>query len=391
MPFLLIYCLSLSEILKDESCPAKYYVLLWLSMLGAFLTRYFGAFTVIVSLLAAIMLAIFAAYDSGLRTGANKSRILKLLAAAFSAGVFMAGYLLMNKIMGGYATGVNRALFTDNVKELAVNLVQSIVLEAVFIFSVIIPLLGLRARYFVSAALPIMAVFAYVIFGRLRALFRKKRFDCASVFFMTGICYYIMFTAVRFRSSMDGFGYRFWAPASMLILTGLVLCFFERFRQWDGFSVAEKRIKIYGAVIMAVIAVCIAAYDFRTGANNTAYEKVRNEISGYFDGVLSGTVILFCEDWEDDSGASHTGEEFSYPYANFLRMDIIMARSFRVKHRNNYSMEYFRTMYNGYKYFGMSRYCYDNEISQNPSRYPELINAFRNGRTAGKFLIIPAE
>lgn len=97
MPFLLIYCLSLSEILKDESCPAKYYVLLWLSMLGAFLTRYFGAFTVIVSLLAAIMLAIFAAYDSGLRTGANKSRILKLLAAAFSAGVFMAGYLLMNK------------------------------------------------------------------------------------------------------------------------------------------------------------------------------------------------------------------------------------------------------------------------------------------------------
>ena len=381
MPLLLVYALALSEILCNEDCPAKYYVVLWLSMSGAFMVRYFGAFTVIVSMIAALMLFMF-------RREADRSRILKLFLTAFFAGLFMAVYLLMNKMMGGYATGVNRTVFTDSMKELTVNLAQSIVLEVKNILSFIAaPRLNVRARWLVPAALPVIAVFVHIIAGRLRAVIRKKKFDEPSVFFIIGICYYAAFTVIRFRSSMDPFGYRFWAPASMLILTGLVTCFYERFRKWDGFTNAERRIKIFGAVIMFALAVVIAAKDFRTVAGNTAYTRTGGEVREYFEGVPSGTVILVRSDWEDDEGEYHKGEEFDYSYANFFRRDIIITSAFRTRQAEDYSMEHFRRRHKGCKYFGVSKYCYESEMV----KYPELRSAFGSGEKVRNFIIIPAD
>lgn len=385
MPLLLIYALSLSEILRSEYCPAKYYIFLWLSMSGAFMVRYFGVFTVIVSLFAVLILLFFRAYDSVGKTKAGKSRILKLLVTAFSAGLFMAGYLLMNKIVSGYATGVDRAVFTDDIKLLATNLFWSVIGEMKNISSFISPRLNIRGRYIALMSLPFMAVSAYVIVRRFRAVIREKKFDEASVFLFTGLCYYVIFIAVRFRSSMDPFNYRFWAPASMLILIGLVTCFCERF----SFNLWEKRVQIVASAVMAVLAVFIAFRDFRTITGNSAYDMAREEVSAYFEGVPSGSAILVCEGWKDDEGNTHKGEEYYYPYANFFRKDLIIARTFRVT--TDYSMENLLNKHRDCKYIAISKFCYENEISASPSRYPEIISAFSKGDSVRNFIIIPVK
>ena len=382
MPLLLIYTLALSEILRNPSCGAGDYAVLGLAMCGAFLVRYFGIFTVMTSILAALFLILGGGGKS------ETSRGTKLLAVTIASGLFMAAYLFMNKVMGGYVTGVDRARFDDDLLKLSFNLLESIVLEVRNVLSFLAKLIHIRNRYWAVIAVPALCAAACVIFRRLRSAFNSRVIDEASTFFIVGLCYYAAFTAIRFRSSMDPFGYRFWAPASMLILFGLVSCFFEAFHGWNGETTAERRIQFAASVIMIALSLFMCFRMFTIGADNTAYDRIHDETVSYFDGVPAGTAVLFRDVWTDEDGEKHKGEEYSYSYANFFRKDVVISRVFRDK---TYTLEELRESYRDYKYIAVSKFCYEDELTRDDSDW--LFSWLRSlpamQDSASHFIIIP--
>lgn len=215
MLFMLGFALVLAKILGEEDAGVKWFVLLGVLGLCCFLTRYFGIYVWIV--VGGYLLLLFNNYFKR-----RDKKVLKkaagLTVTAFVSGSLGMGYLLMNKVMNGMASGVSRTMWWDDYEKLTNDLIDSLLTEIFNVFSLQVPEL-------IEGFPHHMKVFVLVIVfvGLLWFIGRNcRRFTRESVLITMAASYYVIFTGIRYFSSMDTFYFRFFEPASFLMCIGLI-------------------------------------------------------------------------------------------------------------------------------------------------------------------------
>lgn len=213
--FLVVFMMCFSNAVTSEVFKIKHYVWLGIAGLGCFLTRYFGIYIWIV---AGLYILLY-----GYQYWKERSKVICLKKAialtitAFSSGMLSVLYLLLNKIMNGRASGVSRTLWWDDYEILTNDLIQSLLTEVCNIFAIQIPDF-VEAYPFNIKLLLVFVIMVLLGFFIVRSCTWQST---EGVMITFGICYYVIFIAIRYVSSMDTFYFRFFEPASFIICLGL--------------------------------------------------------------------------------------------------------------------------------------------------------------------------
>ena len=248
--FMMIFVLCLGKIVGTDDPSPLVYVGLGASALATFLTRYFGMFLWFVT--GAYWLLLLCMYMRERRLSKtvrpeievieesdfsqSQSFLLnKLIGMPISlgvSGVLAFAYLMMNKIRNGNPTGVARGTWWDDYRTLTIDLINSLVTEVFNVFTVEVPAVIANMNIALKAGL-VLAVVAIlivlVIICLIELPFDKAICLPSMVFVITAAVYYVMFTVIRYRSSMDTFYFRFFAPATVLLVIGLIGLLLGRF------------------------------------------------------------------------------------------------------------------------------------------------------------------
>ncbi len=214
MLFLLLFALFFAKIVQADSSKKSDYVFLGLSGLGCFLIRYFGIYVWIVT---GLYILYYGWEYYKKKEKRQLTKAIGLTLTAFVSGVLSLGYLLMNKIMNGHASGVSRTLWWDDYENLTNDLIQSLLTEICNVFSITVPDVIDVYPYNLKVLLLFAVLAGLVIFVKRCAKWESTE----GVMLTFGVCYYVIFIAIRYVSSMDTFYFRFFEPASFLISLGL--------------------------------------------------------------------------------------------------------------------------------------------------------------------------
>lgn len=213
--FLLLFGLVLARILQEEEPSPGRYVLLGISGICSFLTRYFGVYVWIVT--GFYIVVLFVAYYQKKERGYLKKAIGLTITSAIS-GMACVGYLFMNKLMNGMASGVSRTMWWDDFRTLTDDLIESLLTEFFNVFSMQMP------EYLAGFPYEIKVFVVLLILGGLVWCVVKncRHFSRESVLIVMAVFYYGIFIAVRYVSSMDTFYFRFFEPGTFLFCVGFV-------------------------------------------------------------------------------------------------------------------------------------------------------------------------
>lgn len=229
--FLLLFGFALSGILKREKVGVKDYVLLSLAGLGTFLTRYIGIYVWFVAGVYILLLglpyvtALIADkkkqnptdnIDEKLRAEFHKA--VGITVTSLISGLLSMGYLLLNKVMNGAASGVDRSLWWDDYESLTNDLIQSMLIEFCNVFAIEVP--SFINKY--SYAFKTLIVWAVLIGLGIFIWKNGTRKSRSSVFIAMAVIYYAVFIVIRYFSSMDSFYFRFFEPATFLFTMGII-------------------------------------------------------------------------------------------------------------------------------------------------------------------------
>lgn len=218
VPFILFlfgFGLVLARILKEDHPGVKWYVLLGIMGVCSFLTRYFGIYVWIVT--GVYICALLWKYYKE-REKSDLHRAVHLGITAVVSGILSVGYLMMNKIMNGMASGVSRTMWWDDFRTLTDDLLQSLLTEFFNIFSLQIPEYMENFPYKIK----VFVVGVLVICLIILIIKRCKHFSLQSVMITMAVMYYGIFIAIRYVSSMDTFYFRFFEPATFLLCIGVI-------------------------------------------------------------------------------------------------------------------------------------------------------------------------
>ncbi len=239
--FMIIFGMTLGRIVKKSVPKTSDYIMLCVSALATFLTRYFGIYLWFVA--GAYLVMMFVRLVADLRQKgeddpdasgytakrADAVRRLVFTALSMSVSAVMAFlYLMMNKMRNGYPTGVSRGTWWDDIATLTDDLIESLLTEVFNVFSVSIPDFIENMSYEGKAwiVVAVIAMVAVFIHRLLPACNKKDIFggymNTPCVFIVMAVFYYVIFTAVRYRSSMDTFYFRFFAPATVMLVIGII-------------------------------------------------------------------------------------------------------------------------------------------------------------------------
>lgn len=219
--FMLIFGFALSRVVSEDEPKIWLYILLGLSGVATFLTRYFGIYVWFVAGL----------YWFLMLTDKNKNikKIISLAISAGISGIISLAYLVMNKLNNGNPTGVSRGTWWDDYHTLTDDLIDSIITEIFNIFSVEVPSLieELSPNLKVWFILFIMLLVGTTIHKCMSKLGAShdicvRYMNTESVFIIMGLTYYATFIVIRYRSSMDTFYFRFFQPATFMLFVGVV-------------------------------------------------------------------------------------------------------------------------------------------------------------------------
>ncbi len=229
MLFLLCFGLVLSQILSREKPAVSWYAALGLSGICCFLTRYYGIFVwIVVGFYLLALIGLYWKKKEKLLLG----KAVRLGVTAFVSGALSMGYLLMNKVMNGMASGVSRTMWWDDYQTLTNDLIESLLTEFFNIFSLQIPELiegfPFRIKLFVVAG--ILIGIGWLVFRNWEAYQKahgdfnvaKWAFTREMVLVSMAVAYDVIFIGIRYVSSMDSFYFRFFEPATFLLCIGLL-------------------------------------------------------------------------------------------------------------------------------------------------------------------------
>lgn len=218
VPFILFlfgFGLVLARILKEDCPGAKWYILLGIMGVYSFLTRYFGIYVWIVTG-GYICILLWKYYKERLKQDLRKAVCLGITSVV--SGILSMGYLMMNKIMNGMASGVSRTMWWDDFRTLTDDLIQSLLTEFFNVFSLQIPEYIENFPYRIK----VFAVFLIVILLVILIMKKCRHFSLQSVMITMAVTYYMVFIAIRYVSSMDTFYFRFFEPATFLLCIGVI-------------------------------------------------------------------------------------------------------------------------------------------------------------------------
>lgn len=279
--FMLCFGLILAKILKEEKTATKWYVLLGISGICCFLTRYYGIYVWFVTGL--YILLLFMKY--------KKSKdILPLKKAgamtltAFISGCLSLSYMLMNKVMNGMASGVSRSMWWDDYESLTNDLIESLLTELFNAFSLQIPQVIEEFPYHLKSLLLITVLVGFVWF-----IYRNcKHFTRESVLITMAVIYYGMFICIRYFSSMDTFYFRFFEPATFLFSIGIIGLLLPYLKGRKGFQ-------YFGGMVTALVFMSIVSVWEGQGLENrdSYYETLTRQWDKSYAEVPDKSVIIF--------------------------------------------------------------------------------------------------
>ena len=275
--FLLVFALMLGKIVSHDKPCVRHYVLLGVFGTAAFLTRYFGIYAWFVAgfYWLVMLLGYIKARKSGQEAGALMGKLKGLFISAVCSAVVCAGYLVMNKLRNGYPTGVARGTWWDDYVTLTDDLFNSLVTEVFNVFSLSVPeyISELSMGYKALFVLFVVALTVIVI----RRCLDKGIMSRGAVLVAMAAFYYVMFIVVRYRSSMDTFYFRFFAPATVLLVMGIIDLVLEK-------EIVSKPLLEVLAVLMSIITV-VSLADMAGKAGTWAGQNT------YYD--------ITCAEWDE--------------------------------------------------------------------------------------------
>ncbi|WP_026496129.1 ArnT family glycosyltransferase [Butyrivibrio sp. WCD3002] len=278
--FMVLFAFSLADVLAD----GKNYILLGASAFLCFLTRYFGMFTYFVIGFYILALAITAIRDEKTIKAIFNKKIISLVITAGVSGILCVAYLFNNKLQNGMPSGVSRSMWWDDYQSLTNDLVKSLFAEVFNLFHLEVPQYIMNLSYGKS-------VLILFLLGILIAAFiakNCKHFTRESVLITTAVIYYVMFTVIRYFSSMDTFYYRFFAPATFLFTLGIAGLLIKYIR--------DTKIYIYLLSAMILYLLIFAASDYTEHvAKNTLpyYDIVKMSWDEDYAEIPENSVVIF--------------------------------------------------------------------------------------------------
>lgn len=281
MVFMLCFGLILAKILKEETPGVKWYVLLGTMGAGCFLTRYYGIYVWIVTGLYILLLLIQFCRDKEKKI---LKKIISLTITAFVSGMVSLGYLFLNKMKNGMASGVSRTMWWDDYQSLTNDLIETLLTEFFNAFSVQIP------EFIENFSYPIkVLVVGIIIVGILLFVIRNYRhFSKESVLITMAVVYGILFIAIRYVSSMDTFYFRFFEPATFLLCIGLIGLLFPYLHGKRPFHFFA------GAVVVLIVLSGVSL--FETGGMDSKdcyYEAVTRQWDEAYAEIPQKSVVIF--------------------------------------------------------------------------------------------------
>lgn len=278
---LLGFALVFAKIVREKEPKARWYFLLGVLGLVCFLIRYFGIY---VWMTVGCYILYFFAYAIRKKDKKAFKKPVMLTAAAFVSGSISMAYLLVNKIMNGMASGVSRTLWWDDYEKLTNDLIESLLTEVFNVFSLQIPELIEGFPYHLK-----VFVLVIVLTGLIWFIGKNCRhFTRESVMIAMAVSYYLIFTVIRYFSSMDTFYFRFFEPASFLLcmaLTGLLLPYLRGKKGFHFFG---------GAVTVLVLVAAVSIFD--NGGMNVAdayYPRLTEQWDRAYEEIPERSVIIF--------------------------------------------------------------------------------------------------
>lgn len=283
MLFLLLFSLILAKILKENEVSAKWYLFLVISGFGCFLTRYYGIYIWIVTGMYLLLMI------NSFRKNHDKKmagKIIRLSATAFVTGGLSVGYLLLNKLMNGMASGVSRTLWWDDYEKLTNDLIESLLTEIFNIFSLQIP--DLIEQYPFNRKVLFLVVVLVGLIWFVKCTYR--RFTTESVLLVMAVSYYVIFIGIRYVSSMDSFYFRFFEPATFLAsigLIGLLLPYLKGKKAFGYFAGAV-------AAVVVLSAVSVVENSDR-GSADSYYESLTQSWDKVYAEIPEKSVVIFSD------------------------------------------------------------------------------------------------
>lgn len=281
MVVLLCFGLVFAQIIKEDNPSVKWYVLLGLSGFGCFMTRYYGAYVWIV--VGLYLLLFIKQYFKGKDKVILKKGIC-ITVTAFVSGCLSFGYLLMNKIMNGMASGVSRTLWWDDYEKLTNDLIGSLLTEVFNIFSLQVPQIIDNCPYSMKVWFLVIIVIGLAYFIKNNC----KRFSTESVMITLAVSYYIIFIAIRYVSSMDTFYFRFFEPATFILSIGLVGLILPYLRGKKGFQ-------YFAAVVTTIICMAVISLFQNSSmeAENSYYSSLTKQWDDAYAEIPEKSVVIF--------------------------------------------------------------------------------------------------
>lgn len=385
MLFLLVFGIILGRIVNDGIDETKPIRILDLVLTGLFaflifMTRYYGLFVYFVMI---GYVCIFFGQWIKTKRKASLHRWLGLTISGGVSGMLCLGYLLLNKIKNGMASGVARTMWWDDYGILTDDLITSLLTEFFHVFHLETPdfISSLPVYMQVWILFIILIGLAYLISRPL-----KKRNE-HSVWIVMAIVYYVMFTVIRYFSSMDSFYYRFWEPATFLLTLGIIGYFISYLKETSkNKNVTHSRnLAVFGAVIGSLIMISGISLISENRKNQTASDDSHS----YY--------VNLCDSWNkayaeipEQSVIIFSDMDFR---SSWYRPDVVEGSI-----DPNMTMDDIRSTYYGSKYMCIKRT--DAETMLDASVYPADVEAaIEKGlqetvsdtalQEAGKYIIIP--
>lgn len=230
---LLIFCLILSYIIESDEIKTRWFILLGCCSAFLFLCRYIGTFSLMIIGLAFVLyLGKYILYNK-YRNKEIRSKLIGFIISGMISFLFVVSYYAMNYIMCGSISGANRSEWWDEYTSLTNGLWNALTIEFFNAIHIPSPSIILNLNYHYKIGLWMMFLLAIIYL-----LYKQKSKDFKLIFISVGVLYNLIFIFIRFHSSMDGFGYRFFVPSSILITIGVLGCFaklINKYKYWIAF------------------------------------------------------------------------------------------------------------------------------------------------------------
>ena len=287
---ILWFGISLVKVMQEDKPRKAHYISLFLASLFSFFIRFIGVFLIGV-LGVFILLYLIKYYKSKDKRFSKKS--MCLLMVALLSTILIGGYLLYNKTMTGYFTGVARIPAPESIFENAKSFIRAAKIEFENFFLLWLDGSVINAMLFAL----LLALLFYL--KNIINYFKKtihtninKNKVTAAIFFVMGLIYMGILIILRFRNQFDPFNYRLLYCGTFLITLAILLFVLN-----DGLvkkinnSVGKKLCIIIGLFIVLSMALRIDMVKM-TDIKAPYYKQMKNEVLYYYQDIKPKSLVV---------------------------------------------------------------------------------------------------